>query len=499
MGFIDDKNSAFQQIALFETLGNLPNNRVTSSFDSVTSKSKNLLPFMLDLLTVACKDDTKPRRTSVPSFAGTPAFLPSTPPEPSPRLVNKCDLIRIVLEILVEFFPALIRIIKEGIIKALKSSLVCPADFTIPSPPPTVSLTMDEADFSKLMKVDSTSLPGSLLFGDPENDLNVFLSNLIQAGGTDTWKNLLDFSYNQNTEVLDVSINSSYVGSSFDTFLFDYINSIELLNFDNLLPNLMNQLYGSIDASLPNFDIETSIDKEKSDAIIDKILETDPCEESFIFDNSFFEFSSDELLTIESNANNRKMGSVLVDYSCTPFISSVDTNILVQLSKDLEVLPNTQVKQITEQYIDLISLSAIGEPAAPSDIEAQKKSFSVKMTSSLPKMFTDVVFTPKIVILYQVAQKMITNTITPSGGKLDFAVANKVFFEFVVRESMAALLEIIFNQIKEEIMKLVAELTIKLVKEAADKRIKQLLSLVGGTSITAGIGLIPTPDVSDFV
>jgi hypothetical protein len=360
---------------------------------------------------------------------------------------------------------------------------------------------MDEVDFSKLMKVDATSFPGNLLFGDPETDLNLFLANLLQVGGTDTWKNLLDFSYNQNTEVLDVSVNSSYVGKSFDTFLFDYINSIELINFDNLLPNLMNQLYGSIDASLPNFDIETSIDKEKVDAMIDKILETDPCEETFTFDNSFFTFSNDELLSIEKKANNRRSGSVLVDYSCVPYISSIDTSTLVDMAKDLETSPKADAKKITEQYIETISLSAIADPspATPSEIESQKKSFSVKMTASLPKMFTDVVFTPKIVVLYQVAQKMITNTITPIGGKIDFAAANKVFFEFVVRESMAALLEILFNQIKEEIMKLVVSLTTKLIKEAADKRIKQLLSLVGGSSITAGISLIPVPDVSDFV
>lgn len=59
MGFIDDKNSLVQQVSLFEVLGDLPNNKLVSNIDSVKSKSFNLIPYLLDLLGMVCKDNTK--------------------------------------------------------------------------------------------------------------------------------------------------------------------------------------------------------------------------------------------------------------------------------------------------------------------------------------------------------------------------------------------------------------------------------------------------------
>jgi hypothetical protein len=518
MGFIDDKNNVFQQIAVFETLGNLPENRITSSFDSVTSKSKNLLPFILDLLTVLCKDDSKPRNTSVPKFGSTAIFPPGTQQkqEVSPRSRVKCELTRILIEILVDFWPVLIKILKEGIVKALKAGLLCPTDFQIPNPPVTLSIELPNIDLSNLMKVDPNIFPGNLLFGDPETDLNLFLSNLIQNGTnsatpvTGSWKNLLDFNFDPNTENIDIAINSAYNNQPFDNFLFDFINSIELIDFKNLLPQLMNQLFGSIDVSLPNFDSESSVSKEKVDGMVDKVLNSDPCQEDFIFDNSFFEFNSDELLDIEKRSNDRKSGQLTVDAGCSPFSSTISTQTLKNLSDDLDNASPSEYKSIVAQYTDTMLDEMQPFQSGSAEANQQKKAFSVKIATSIPKLFTDVVFTPKITILYQLAQNLITNTITDVGvsvnvddtlksAKFDFAKANKVFFEFVVRESMAALLEILVNQIKEEVIKLVISLTTKLIKEAADKRIKQLLSLVGGSAITAGIASIPTPDVSDFV
>ena len=56
MGFINDKNSISSSINQFEILGNLPKTRSTSSIKSVSSSSKNLLPFILDMVNQASKD-----------------------------------------------------------------------------------------------------------------------------------------------------------------------------------------------------------------------------------------------------------------------------------------------------------------------------------------------------------------------------------------------------------------------------------------------------------
>jgi hypothetical protein len=196
----------------------------------------------------------------------------------------------------------------------------------------------------------------------------------------------------------------------------------------------------------------------------------------------------------------------LIDYGCSPYLSAIDVTTLQTFSEELQDNPPSQAKRINREFIETLTIEAT-EPTSEStsglstaNSEQQKKSFSVKMTYALPKLFTDVMFTPKIVVLYQVAQKMVTNITTDVASKFDYAKANKVFFEYVIRESMAALLEIIFNQIKEEIIKLVTVLAIRLIKEAAEKRVNQLLSLVGGFSASSGISAsIPSPpDVSDL-
>ena len=96
-------------------------------------------------------------------------------------------------------------------------------------------------------------------------------------------------------------------------------------------------------------------------------------------------------------------------------------------------------------------------------------------------------------------KKLITNTFDDWGDNFVFAIANKVFFEYVVRESGAALLKIIYNQLKEEVQKIVAQLAIGLIKEAVDKKIKQIQSLIGGYDVKSGLTTIGVPDTSQFI
>jgi hypothetical protein len=500
MGFIDDKNNIVQQINLSEVLGDLPGNKLISNIASVKSTSKNLIPYLLDLLSIACRDGGS-GNGCLPSVKKGNSINKS-------RL--KCELIRILIEILVEFFPIFIRIIKEGIIKGIKAGLLCPASFKIPTPAPTVSLKPNEFDSNKLTTLDPTQFPASLFFGEPENDLNIFLADLMQSGvgSTGVWKNILDFevisyplSTSSNTNGLKVTINSSYIGKEYDVFLKDYINSIELFNFKNFVPNLMEELNGSITALLAetegslSLNIEKSIEKEKVNSMIEKILDTDPCEETFNLDDSFFTFDSDTLLDIEKRAENRVLGKKLINYSCTPTMVGSDS---LESFRDVgELIKNepSQAKLITKKATEKLLFDLSGEvdgavgPQGDTN-EDVKRSLSFDLALALPKLSTNIIFTPKIMVLFQVSKKLVTNTIDDFKDNFDFAIANRVFFEFVVRESGAALLEILYNQLKEEILKIVACITVTLIKEGIDKKLKQLKSLTGGFDVSSGISAL---------
>ena len=496
MGFIEDKNSILQQVSLFEVLGDLPENKTISNIASVKSKSFNLIPYLLDLLSTTCKD-----KEAIPNLKDR----------------VKCDLIRIVIEILVEFFPILMRILKEGIIKGIKAGLLCPADFKVPSPAPMVELKPNEFDTSKLTTLDVNSFPSSLFFGDPDKDLNVFLANLLQGGvgGSGTWQNILDFEVIDytlpnaaTTTGLRVQINNAYVGVEYDVFLKDFVNSIELFNFDNFIPNLMEQFNGAISSGLSKLDgsaklsINSAIDKEKVDSLVEKILSTDPCDQNFLVDDSFFEFSPDELLDIEKKAQNRLAGIKIIDYSCEPVVVSnngiLNKSAIEEVKTKIKDNPNSSnlvMKQYAETVLDNLAEQV---SADADDNESIKKSLSFELALALPKLSASVIFTPKIKVLFQISKKLVTDTIDSLKDNFDFAIANSVFFEYVVREAGAALLELIFDAIKEEILKVVIDLVKSLVKEAINKKLNQLRSLTGGYSAKSGLSAVKVPDISEY-
>jgi hypothetical protein len=496
MGFIDDKDNIVKQIGLFEVLGDLPNNKLISNIDSVKSTSKNLLPFLLDLLSVACKDKDK---------------LPNVKDR------AKCDLIRIFIEILTEFFPVFMRIIKQSIIEGIKAGLLCPADFKIPNPTPSVTLKPNEFDFNKLTSLDPNIFPASLFFGDPDKDLNVFLSNLLQGGlgNTGSWKNILDFEvveYTINnglstvTDIgLKVDINPSYSGKEYDTFLKDFMNGIEIFNFNNFIPNLMEEFNGSISSLLSNsnpslgLDIDSATNKEKTSKMVEKILDTDPCDLTFKLDDNFFEFNSDELLEIEKNAQNRLNGTKLVDYSCEPIFIGSGVFLegeINEIKNRLENNPN-EAKLIIKEYTETVlnRLSGGGSIGFGDDV---KKSISFELSLALPKLGTSVIFMPKIMVLYQISKKLVTNTVSDYENSFDFAKANRVFFDYVTRETGAALLEIIYNKIKQEILRFVGDLVKQLVVEAVTKKLNQIKSLTGRFDVKSGLKSLNVPDVSNL-
>ena len=241
--------------------------------------------------------------------------------------------------------------------------------------------------------------------------------------------------------------------------------------------------------------------------MVEKILETDPCEQNFTLDNSFFEFGSDELLEIEKKAQNRLSGVKVINYSCQPTVIQsrgvLNERQINSVKESISNNPNS-ANLVTKQLAESVIGNTANQVAGNDDIENTKKSLSFELALALPKLSTSIIFTPKIMVLFQISKKLVAPSATVSGvdefeGTFDFAKANSVFFEYVVRESSAALLEIIYKQIKEEILKVVIKLIISLIKEAINKKLNQLKSLTGGYDIKSGLSTISVPDISEYI
>lgn len=494
MGFTDDKLQTINSVALFEVLNNLPKSRATSSLNSVTSKSKNLLPFLLDLLSVTCKDNSKNIKDR-----------------------SRCEAIRILIEILVEFFPALLNILKEALAKAIKAGLACGTDFTLPTFNVKFKIKIKGLDFNNILKINPTDPIGSTFYGkNATNDLNWFLNNLVQTGGAGTWKNIMNFNYNTTTEEIEVGLNPSYVtsggGKSFDGFILDYINSIELMTMEQFMARLMDSLTGRMLASLG-----TSLDQllvmEQINKLLDKIYNSDPCKEEYQIDESYFTFSNEEMLEMENTANQKVNGVTLLDLGCGLVESTVAPEVIKQVFDEIRNTPPSRVSQVIENSINGLN-NNLTDNVDEQDKNTAKLALNAKLIEQIPKILTNIILEPKLVILYQMASKLVNGPLNPTtpavgfGGSnidanirvpngFDYAKATSVFFEFVARESLAALLEIIFRQAKEEILKLVAGIILKITKEQANKKIKALAFLTGGV-VSGLLASVPTPDTSKF-
>lgn len=476
MGFIDDKTQTINNVALFEVLGNLPKGRVTSSLASINSTSKNLLPFLLDLLSTTCKDNAK-----------------------NPQDTSKCESTRILIEVLVQFFPALVRILKEGFIEGIKAGLACGVDFTIPNPTPETTINLNKVDFNDLLKTDPNTDTGSTFYGkNAATDFNWFLYNLVQSGGSATWNNILDLTYFPATQDLKIKINNSYSGRRFNEFLIDFINSIELLSLEGMMSKLMNSLTNVMNFNLPNFNM--SLDKivalEKIDKLQDKINSTDPCKEEYQYDDSFFTFTNDELSDIENTANQKYLGNVYLDVGCGIQLVSVNPSLVKSVFDEIRSTPPSKVSVVVEQSINSLN-DSLTNNISEENKKVVKLSLNARLINNIPKIFTNIALEPKIVVLYQISSKTINDIIVNVTDGFDYVKAVKVFFEFVTRESLAALLEIIFDEIKQEILKLVAEISLKIIKEQADLRIKAIASIVTGV-VEGLISTIPVPNTSEF-
>ena len=520
MGFIDDKKEIVESVALYQTLGDLPKTKSVSSLRSVNSKSKNLIPFLMDILSLTCKDDSR---------VSTPQPIPPVDNNPTATqitqvLPSKCEAKKILLDILIEFFPKLIEIIKKAIIKAIKAGLACKTNFKLPGAPPTyfgqlptpgqipgvdavkIKVPIKSVDFNGMTKVNPTSSVGSTLYGkNPNKDFNWFLNNTIQSNGTTSnWKGIMNLRKTPNQEELEISMDSNYAhnngnGRSFDNFLGDYVNSLDLISKENLVAKLGDRLTGSITSRLnPPPSLDKLIAQEKINRVLDKIIDGSADKKEYKLEDNYFNFNDDELLEIEDVCNQKINGSINLDLGCG--FLPVNLNVDTFLPKFNEIRNNPKSNLVLQNIIDSINDDLTKNIPAESS-STVKNTLNTEFIKEIPKVLTEIVLEPKIVVLYQVASKLVNGPLPNAGqpnvstptittptvtvnptitaeNSFDFVKSTKVFFEIVARESLAALLEIVYKKVKEVVIVLIAKQIISIVKEQIKLRVLAIKSSV---------------------
>jgi len=506
MGFIDDKSNIEKEIGIFKVMNNLPKGeKVTSSIESVKNTGKNILPYLTNMLSVACQDPgDEPLPEFSPTFSGPPPVGVLSQAGPV-----KCNVIRILLEILIEFLPELIRIVKEAVAVAIREALSCSSDFKIPINTVQV-MDLSLIDYNEILRTDpENNLLGGIFYGDPERDFNRFLYNLIQTPFvTESWEG-------ENGPILDVmfitpgqismAVNPNYENKSFNDFISDYIDSIEIFNQKMLLGNIMDNFFGNITSRLVGdniLTIEQVEDQQKTNKLIDKILDTDPCQDEIVFDDSFFEFKNEDLAEIEKKSRELASGIVAIDLGCGVFnFNAIGSPLGGTIGRELFNMDNTNdpvlKNKATEKLIE--ETQETMSNISPENSTSIKAKFAMDASISIPKVVAKMsILTPKILGIYNLSNFIVNGTTVTERNSYDWSKSNRVFIEYIARESLAVLVKIIFNKLKVELLRLIAFVVQKILKSIVDKKLAIIASfLVGPISgaINGLVNKIPTPEI----
>jgi hypothetical protein len=528
MSYKNDKKSVFEEIGIIKTLNDIPDSQSTSSFDSANSNSKNILPFLLELLTIVSNDKKQKREAEKEEkekekeknvergfdfkLPGNGKLLqkkkeekPEEDPEEEPKWKT------IVKKILIKFLPEFIRILKEALILGIKATFNCGSDFVMPSGA-NMLMNLADIDYNNLFKMDpNAGGMASFLLGDSSKDFDKFIYDTVRTPNTlNVWQGpngpLIDLTYfsggTQNNQI-DFKVNQNYDDKNFGDFLLDFFASIELFSKEKFIATLLDFFFGLI-SSQTDTTVEQLINEEKTNKIIDKILNTDPCYDEIVYDDSFFSFNNEDLEEIERRARERKLGVTNIDLGCGIFEFDLNDNtpLLVGFLDDIKNNNNNAQLQERKTVQLLNSIEDIAAKNSPKNSESIKKKFNWDILLELPKiLIKNSVMKPTVVGIYNLSGYITTAINTTQNTSFDFAINNRVFFEYVARESLAVLVKITFEVwLKPEIIKLIAKMVKKILKKIAEKKIKIIKSYakakLAASEDSGLISGVPEPQIS---
>lgn len=478
MGFIDDKSNLFGEIAVIRSIEeNFPKlNKSQVSFDSVKSKSGNLIPFMLDLLKELVGNEVK---------------------ESFNKILEKTDSIE--------------EVIKEEVIKQTLKSFTSDSNFSLNNiNQPILKTNIKNIDLSGNLKINPNEDLGKFYYGKdtlsqsqtftnitntsysvsaeaPPSDFTRFLYN-VKESGSGNWKDLLLFDY--ENEVMTVSLSNAMNGSNFETFVRTFMDSIKLLDLSLIVSTILDILFGAI-SSLSEAGYEWLNNNLKLSKTVNKIIDKESLaneDEPIIYDNSFFDFSKSDLDDIDGKLNGILNGVNLSDLGCgfgETFIDLDDMNDSIDRLNDIR--PSYVKNALTEFTNKLIKNSTVGVS------DDNRLTVETNIISEILNSLTGIIFSftmkPSNILLFQIADSFINGGINApqvdgiysgisfdvQNGENSTKSSTDVFIQkfktptvCIVKKIYSIILKILFDLVKAEILKRVPILFKKIAEDQRD-------------------------------
>jgi len=366
----------------------------------------------------------------------------------------------------------------------LKKYFSCSIDSIIPENLITdgINIAISQIDFFDMFKTDPTTSVGKMIYGSDTQDLNTFIYNVIQDQGTSSnWKNIFDLQFvqtaivegEQKNNVLNLKIDSSYSGKKVNTWVNEFIDSIAILSLPLLINRIFDNLFGIISLRLGK-----SFEKLKEEAEIDTLIEKIIDLPDRVIDNSYYDFTSDELEAINHVTKNKVKGIKLLT-SCNFVESTVDFQTVANLDTDLNNAATlNDIKTILDNTFTVLE-NQVTENANTIDKPLGVLEFYSEFFRGIIKGIINILLSPKIIFLFVTYFKIVNLTVGFRDLN-DFITEHREFFIEIVRNIV---LPIIIDFLTDLVLKLIKKLIIDDNINKQRENIKnyqlQLFSLLG--------------------
>lgn len=404
-------------------------------------------------------------------------------------LIGYTALIEVVINFLTNSIKEIEELIKNSLKDELKSIVSCGINPSIPAflYSPGIVIEVSKIDFLDMFKTDPTSEYGTLIYNDittpltNSTDFNTFLYGVIQDDGTQyTWDNMLDITFNSvgnatrpnNSLTIKVSQNSTL--NKLPDLNSSFINKGPLLDTTKVVNKTIDSIYGSLSSvikkSLKQLEMESKIDD-----VIDRMIEANNKE---TIDDSYFNFTNDEVYKQQESASWRKKGILKLE-CCNKVAASIPVSMLTDFNAEMTGATSFNKKEIVRNNINKMAEQNTVNSNDPVDDTAIKLNFIQQIINTLIKAISSSIISPKIVFIFLINLKIVYGQSHDYADAIDFMKLSRNLFKTIIKKITKRIMEELIKVVLKYVGELTAMMAIKRQVEKANDRKSQLLSLVG--------------------
>jgi hypothetical protein len=263
-------------------------------------------------------------------------------------------------------------------------------------------------------------------------------------------------------------------------FFKDYYSSIDLIDYQYLFTNLINQLTGAIsiekkdgDKKLIDFTKFLMIMKRIFGMCFDETKEIDvsgvaKISQTDVVDDAFFEFNEVDLRYIDSVISDIKLGVVEFE-DCGTVKLPVDVNAVLETLESLTFTPGTNNNNEINNAAENIT----------KPFERRGLNIDLNFLKEYPRALLMTILSPKTILPIMVMAKSLGQDAVDSVNSLiDFAKQFKSYIVQLASKVMALFVKILFDIIKADIIALTQSILADIKNESVVKKSLLVLSLV---------------------